>query len=433
MFPVVLLYSLIAFQLWQRIRPMHISRKGAKVITTVIVLALFVYPNFKQLRHWQFSPSVAASIVEARFEAAVPWQIVFGYKQYRHQLANVQDLLGQYNQTPPLQNLREVNSEIPATLVLIIGESTNRQHMSLYGYSRPTTPRLAALGKELTVFNGVVSAAAYTIGALKPVLSFSTSGDGDLQRPPISLIRMMKQAGYKTFWVTNQLTVAKNNTMLTSFSQQADQQFYLNNGRTRDSREFDGKVLEPFKRILDDPADKKFVVVHLLGTHTKYEYRYPPEFSVFEDRSGLPEWVTEEQMPVINSYDNAVLYNDFVVSSLIDTMASAQTNGLMVYFSDHGEDVFDSSTHDILGHNEDKPTKPMYTIPFVLWMSKKWKISHPRDFSSQRERDYVTSNFVHTWSDLIGLSFDGFDRQRSLVAVKSEDRAPTSAIQAKGK
>ncbi|STE89449.1 inner membrane protein [Escherichia coli] len=48
---------------------------------------------------------------------------------------------------------------------------------------------------------------------------------------------MMKQAGYKTFWITNQQTMTARNTMLTVFSRQTDKQYYMNQQRTQSARE----------------------------------------------------------------------------------------------------------------------------------------------------------------------------------------------------
>lgn len=97
---------------------------------------------------------------------------------------------------------------------------------------------------------------------------------------------MMKQAGYKTFWITNQQTMTKRNTMLTTFSEQADEQVYLNNNRNQNAAQYDGDVIEPFNKALTDPAQRKLIVVHLLGTHMSYQYRYPPSFDKFQDRQG---------------------------------------------------------------------------------------------------------------------------------------------------
>ena len=422
MVPAALVYSLGAYLLWRRIRPLYMPRKTAWLLIGAIALILFVYPQYKQLRFMRFSPAEAVDVLQKRFEPAVPWQIFFGYTQYRQQLANMQELLEQNSKIPPLNNLKDATGGLPATLVLVIGESTNRQHMSLYGYGRPTTPKLDAMRKELAVFSRVVSPRPYTIEALQQILTFADQESPDLYLTQPSLLNMMKQAGYRTYWITNQQTMTKRNTMLTNFSQQMDEQFYLNNSRAQNSREYDDNVIEPFRRVLNDPAERKFIVIHLLGTHMKYEYRFPSEYEVFKDRKGLPDWATNDQVAVINSYDNAVLYNDFVVSTLIKSLSAAKANSLMVYFSDHGEDVYDSPGHAVLGRNEGKPTLPMYTIPFFVWTSPAWQEKFPRDFSSQLERPYSTSHFIHTWSDLAGLRFDGFDPAKSLVSESFKER-----------
>ncbi|XNM71288.1 sulfatase-like hydrolase/transferase [Escherichia coli] len=47
-------------------------------------------------------------------------------------------------------------------------------------------------------------------------------------------------------------------------------------------------------------------------------------------------WVTGRQS-TYNSYDNANLYNDYVVSTLIKDYKATDPNGFLLYFSDHGE------------------------------------------------------------------------------------------------
>jgi heptose-I-phosphate ethanolaminephosphotransferase len=204
--------------------------------------------------------------------------------------------------------------------------------------------------------------------------------------------------------------------MLTTFSEQADEQVYLNNNRNQNAAQYDGDVIEPFNKALADAAPRKLIVVHLLGTHMSYQYRYPPTFDKFQDRNGVPPGVRDDQVPTYNSYDNAVLYNDFVVSSLIKDYAKSDPNGFLLYLSDHGEDVFDSVGHKTLGRNENKPTAPMYTIPFMAWASPKWKASHDWNFAGDLDRPYSSSHLIHTWADLAGLSFDELDHSKSLVS-----------------
>lgn len=192
---------------------------------------------------------------------------------------------------------------------------------------------LKAANRNLTVFNNVVASRPYTIEVLQQVLTFADQEHPDRFLTDPSLMNLMKQAGYKTFWITNQQTMTKRNTMLTTFAQQTDAQFYLNNQRSQNASQLDGAVLAPFAKVLDDPAPKKFIVVHLLGTHMNYKYRYPADYARFVDRQGAPAALSDDQVEVYNSYDNAVLYNDYVVSSLIKGFANSDPNGFLVYLS----------------------------------------------------------------------------------------------------
>lgn len=421
MIPAFLAHTAFAYFLWTRLRPVYMPRGRAFVAAIAIVFAVVGYPLIKQT---QRTGSFAGGFekFEDRIEPAVPWQMAVAYHRYLDTLAGMQDMLHSTSKVPPLHNLKVTDADKPSTLVLVIGESTNRQRMSLYGYGRNTTPELDKLKDQLAVFDNVITPRPYTIEALQQVLTFADEENPDLYLSTPSLVSMMKQAGYKTFWITNQQTMTKRNTMLTTFSEQADEQVYLNNNRNQNAAQYDGDVIEPFNKALTDPAQRKLIVVHLLGTHMSYQYRYPPTFDKFQDRTGVPAGVRDDQVPTYNSYDNAVLYNDFVVSSLIKDYAKSDPNGFLLYLSDHGEDVFDSAGHNTLGRNENKPTAPMYTIPFMAWASPKWRENHDWNFAADLGRPYSSSHLIHTWADMAGLSFDELDRSKSLVSDSFKPR-----------
>ena len=422
MLPALVAYSAGAWLLWRGLRPIRLPRHGVPAAVALILFAVFVFPQLKDARRGILSTAVAAETIQKRLEPAVPWQMMVGFAQYREQLANMQELLQANRKLPPVANLVDSNDGTPTTLVLVIGESTNRGHMSLYGYARKTTPQLDSLRDQLTVFQNVIGPRPYTIEALQQVLSFADQEHPEAYRSQPSLMNIMKQAGYKTFWITNHQTMTKRNTMLTTFSQQTDEQFYLNNSRDQNSRSYDDNVFAPFQKVLADPAEKKFIVVHLLGTHMSYQFRYPAESARYSNREGLADWVKDDQLALINHYDNAVAFNDQVVAGLIKRFSAERPNGLLVYFSDHGEDVFDSAGHQVLGRNEGRPTVPMYAVPFIVWESESWKKAHPRDHGHAVDRAWQTSHFIHTWADLIDLRFEGYDATKSLVSKEFRER-----------
>ena len=422
---IALAYTAIAILLWTRLRPVHIPSPWRYLVSFALLYGLILHPIAVNtfIKHKSFEKTLDG--LASRMEPAAPWQFISGYYQYRQQLTSLNSLLNENNALPPLANFKDNSGDAPRTLVLVIGESTQRGRMSLYGYPRETTPELDALHKSdpnFTVFNNVVTSRPYTIEILQQALTFANEKNPDLYLTQPSLMNMMKQAGYKTFWITNQQTMTARNTMLTVFSKQTDKQFYMNQQRTQSAREYDSNVLAPFKEVLADPAPKKFIIVHLLGTHIKYKFRYPDGQGKFDNNvDNVPPGLDDDQLEAYNDYDSANVYNDHIIATLIKDYKATDPNGFLLYFSDHGEEVYDTPPHKTQGRNEDNPTRHMYTVPFLLWASEKWQAAHPRDFSQDVNRKYSSSELIHTWSDLAGFTYDGFDPTRSITSPQFKE------------
>lgn len=416
---VLVVYILVALFLWKQVKPVYVQNK-TKWMVSLLIAIYALMPLVISVMVKKTSLEKAGAHLLSRMETTVPWQLMSSYIAYRSQLSNMENILNNLQSLPSLENLTDSNGETPRTLVLIIGESTTRTRMGIYGYNRNTTPMIEQFKKEnpnLLVFNDVVSSRPYTIEILEQALTFADERHPDLYLTQPSLIHLMKQAGYKTFWITNQQTMTKRNTMLTMFSKQTDKQYYMNNDRNQSARQYDDAVIQPFKEVLTDPAKKKFIVIHLLGTHMKYEFRYPKssEYNVFQDKTGIPFNIDDDNAKVYNSYDNAVSYNDYVITTLFNTFKQSHDNGFMLYFSDHGEEVYQTPPYDVLGRNEKAPTKPMYTIPFILWQSPSWLKTHPNNYQAYVDRKFSSQDLIHTWSDLAGLTYNLYQPEKSLV------------------
>ncbi|EEZ2481510.1 phosphoethanolamine transferase CptA, partial [Escherichia coli] len=331
---ISLVYTAVSVFLWTRLRPVYIPLPWRRIVSFLLLYALLLHPVVLKSLIRQEPLNDTLGKLASRMEPAAPWQFVSSYYQYHQQLNALTTFLNENSALPPLGNLRDESGERPRTLVLVIGESTQRERMSLYGYLRETTPELDALRKTdpgLTVFNNVVASRPYTIEALQQALTFANEKNPDLYLTQPSLMNMMKQAGYKTFWITNQQTITARNTMLTVFSRQTDRQYYMNQQRTQSAREYDTNVLKPFREVLNDPAPKKLIIVHLLGTHIKYKYRYPEGQGRFDGITGhIPTGLNAKELEVYNDYDNANLFNDHVVASLIKDFRATAPDGFLL-------------------------------------------------------------------------------------------------------
>nr|WP_279537184.1 phosphoethanolamine transferase CptA [Aestuariicella hydrocarbonica] len=409
----------IPVYLWSQLQAVTLSAKQRGAGVALVSLTVF----WPLINTWAFKGNDFDAAVYHqlhRMEPAAPWTLVVGYQQYRTNLANMESLLAENASLPPLKNFQADDARLPQRLVIVIGESTNRERMSLYGYGRATSPGLEQLKNELTVFTDVISPRPYTIESLQQVLSLADQRHPDDFYTRPNVLNMLKQAGYHITWITNQQTQTRRNTLLTTLSQMADEQVYLNNNREQNASQHDDSVLQPFAATLQQSYPRQAIFVHLLGTHRKYSYRYPDNYRVFHDRQGVPEWVEDRNLEEYNSYDNAVLFNDHVVTELIHTLDSARQRSLLVYFSDHGEEVFDHSEHQFTGRNEGAPTTAMYTVPFIAWTSPQWRTRG--SWQARADRPFQSSDFMHTLADMVGIRFQGWDGSRSLISDTFEAR-----------
>lgn len=402
----------LPLMLWRQIGTATVNRKTALICSLITLVLVFGSPIKKGFAGgWYY----AQKNINKHLGAVPPFQLALGYLNYQTQLQEVESNLLQMHRIPPLKNLQEQIKPLPTTVVLVIGESTSRLHMSLYGYPRDTNPKLKSMEDELHIFKQVYSPRPNTIESLQQVLTFADQEHPDDYKTTPSVIAMMKQAGYQTYWITNQQTLTGRNTMLTTFAKQADKQYFLNNERRQNAYSFDEKVLAPFASVLNQPGDKKFIVVHLLGTHMSYKYRYPETFAYFHDKQGLDARLSDDKVDLINEYDNAVRYNDYIVHALIQQLKQTKQHSLLTYFSDHGEDVFDARGRNFQGRNEAAPTVPMYAVPFIVWHSANWFNADLMQPPKTLERQFDNADFIYTLSDLVGIHYDTFEPWESLV------------------
>lgn len=292
-----------------------------------------------------------------------------------------------------------------ATYVFVIGESTTRRRMSVYGYSRQTTPFLDSLKPDLWKYNDVISSHAYTIGALRNALVTN----GLKTKEDFSIIQMMNQAGFKTFWISNQRPIGQYESLTTKIAMSSDVFITKNTAFDGSITPYDELLLPEFEKALKDPAPKKFIVLHPLGTHLLYKDRYPEGFDVFKGESDI-NFKYEKSIQRSNAYDNAVLYHDFFIKQVFAQIKDIQHPSYLFYFSDHGDEIYQSI--DFSGHAEENPTKSMYEIPFFFWMNDAFKTNFKKEYLP--ENPYQLQNFIHTLSELNAIKFKDFDSTKSI-------------------
>ena len=313
-------------------------------------------------------------------------------------------------------------------VVVIIGESCNRNHLSLYGYKRQTTPRLQARN-DIMVFNNVISANSNT---LRSVMNFLTENNAERHRPLDScthIFDIFHSSPYKSYWLSNQSPIGLWDNGVTSLAQNADIKTFVNI-TANSSKEstmtisLDQRLFGPLLSALGDTAKHKLVFLHLMGCHTQYNKRYPRDFAKFEDKG-------DKRTRTVNTYDNAVLYNDFIVDSIFSMLnAYSHTHNKIrisaIYLSDHGENVYDEG--DYSGHDySDRIPNANVEIPFIMWFSpsqREYAATHYPQLIERQNTPYMIDDLFHTIIDLGCIATPCFNKTRSIVNSDYDDTRP---------
>ena len=390
------------------------STKKADMLERIISISL----NKALIKVWLASLiSISFFIINEKFqEQNILITSINSYQEYIATKKNLRSQLAQRNNKN--LNITSCPKE-PQTHVVIIGESTSSWHMQLYGYERDTNPELTEIKKELLIFDNVITPHVHTILALEKALTLSNN-EMTYQDNNASVVQLANAADYSTFWLSNQKPVGIHESIPTIISNAADHKYY-NATDNYSSYIYDGGLLPSLDEVLKNKSNKKILFVHLIGTHGDYKKRYPDTFKYFNNQQTPNASADKKATKIINQYDNAIRYNDHIVRQIIEKVRSNNSNSFVLYFSDHGDDVFD--VENLAGHSEYKGTKPMYEIPFILWMSKSYKRSRPGvvDSKKNREQGFSTEHLIHSFSDLSNIEFTGLDLSKSIFNIQFKE------------
>jgi heptose-I-phosphate ethanolaminephosphotransferase len=331
-------------------------------------------------------------------------KLLFSCIEYKQDSIRNKELLNQ-RMNLNFRNIKSlVGSNRRQTYIIVIGESVNKEHMSIYGSALKTTPNFDAIKNELKVFSNVRSAHCHTQKALKGMLCFDEDfANGDI-------VTFFNQADFKTFWFSNQYTSGNCDGLIAMIGSLADVKEFINKShyRTKLSSNYDEKLLEYLRKALQDKAKKKIIFLHLMGSHLPYSKRYPPKFDLFKGKNN------DKKITNIAQYNNSILYTDYILHNIIDLAKSLHHDAIVLYFSDHGEDVTEEpdSPHS---HVESLSTPAMFDIPFIVWCSDEYKVINKKFIDSWIiNKHYKTDKLIHSIIEISRLISDEFDKKQSI-------------------
>jgi len=274
-------------------------------------------------------------------------------------------------------------SASPRLSVILISLDTLRpDHLSCYGYGRPSSPRLDNFAREGVLFRNAISQAPYTLPSHVSMLTslypsfhgvnFVENGVA-LEDGVPTLADFFYRQGYRTWAITGGGQMNHSYGLFNGFEN------YIEYWISTDDLE---RKVEETIAFLDNHKDGGvFVFFHAYGAHTPYRPRPPYNIFVNTDYKGPADGelatiakLNKSTAPmdqkdvehVIALYDGTIRQVDDGIGRLLDYLKESGQNRrtLVVITSDHGEEFLE---HHKMGTHSHTLFDELLRVPLIFW------------------------------------------------------------------
>ncbi|MGB1077792.1 MAG: phosphoethanolamine transferase, partial [Bdellovibrionales bacterium] len=187
-----------------------------------------------------------------------------------------------------------------------------------------------------------------------------------------------------------------------------------------------------FLDVLDEQIESLsgedgIIYLHLLGSHgPSYHQRYPESHAKFKpdcQTSDLQRCTKEE---IINAYDNTILFTDYVMSQVIESLDKYKDNYYtgVVYMSDHGESLGENGLY-LHGAPYAFAPEEQTQVPLIVWFSDKMVQHEGFDIKCLKKvaqtRDFSHDNLSHTFLDLMDIETEIYDSKKDMLDMCADE------------
>lgn len=138
--------------------------------------------------------------------------------------------------------------------VLVIGKSARKDYHHAYGYPVENTPFMS--NAKGTLIDGFTAGGTNTISSLKLLLTKpnTQTWEGNYR---LNLVELVKSAGIKTYWISNQGYLGRFDTPISSLANKSDEKIFLKSGDSFSQNISDFALLPKFSQVISQAAQGK--------------------------------------------------------------------------------------------------------------------------------------------------------------------------------
>ena len=301
----------------------------------------------------------------------------------------------------------------PVVMVMVLGETARAANWGLSGYSRQTTPELAAEG--VINFASVSSCGTNTETSVPCI--FSPWGRRQYDEARIrgseSLLDVVARAGFRVVWIDNQSGCKGVCAGVESLRPDPVATPELcPNGEC-----LDGALVAAMDKVIAETPGNLLIVLHQMGNHgPAYFKRYPADGKAYEPACEDADLARCPVDAIVNAYDNALRYTDRVLAQAVRSLRKHEAHDVaMLYVSDHGESLGENGLflHGIpYSIAPDTQTR----VPMVMWFSPGFTRNFAVDPGCIGEQAKTPLSHDHLFHSLLGL----LDLQTAIYEAKMD-------------
>ena len=301
--------------------------------------------------------------------------------------------------------------------IVVLGETSRAENFSLGGYDRETNPRLKQ--DDGVYFPKTTSCGTATAVSVPCMFSNMPRAhyDEELARHQEGVLDILQRAGVQVLWNDNDGgckgacdRVPHQNVTNLNLS-----------GECIDGECYDDVLFHNLDSYIDNLQQDGIIVLHTIGSHgPTYYNRYPAEFKKFTPTCDTNEIQSCTQQQLTNTYDNTILYVDYVVDKAIKLLQSKQDKFTtsLVYLSDHGESLGEDGVY-LHGLPYSIAPDTQKHVPMLLWLSpdyqQRYGVSSQCLQQQAKTNDYSQDNLFSTLLGLLGVDSREYQAKDDLL------------------
>ncbi len=301
--------------------------------------------------------------------------------------------------------------------IVVLGETSRAENFSLGGYDRETNPHLKQ--DDVVYFPKTTSCGTATAVSVPCMFSNMPRAhyDEELAHHQEGVLDILQRAGVQVLWNDNDGgckgacdRVPHQNVTNLNLS-----------GECIDGECYDDVLFHNLDSYIDNLQQDGIIVLHTIGSHgPTYYNRYPAEFKKFTPTCDTNEIQSCTQQQLTNTYDNTILYVDYVVDKAIKLLQSKQDKFTtsLVYLSDHGESLGEDGVY-LHGLPYSIAPDTQKHVPMLLWLSpdyqQRYGVSSQCLQQQAKTNDYSQDNLFSTLLGLLGVDSREYQAKDDLL------------------